>query len=200
MNGRLMPRFRRLRDEVLGTPRLRWGVIAIVAILFVYQLLVLSDWRQDLQRQYQQRTTELYKMASLAGQGQWIGRASEAKAMRQALEAEIPAASSIGIAQAEVQDSVRAIMKAFGQGLSVNTQAAAQVAGRPGLWRIPVAVNGMIQPRLLLEILRRVEGSPKLVTVEQFSFALQQNRPVVSMTLVSYYRIGAKKEAGDAAR
>ena len=91
-------------------------------------------------------------------------------------------------------------MKAFGQGLSVNTQAAAQVAGRPGLWRIPVAVNGMIQPRLLLEILRRVEGSPKLVTVEQFSFALQQNRPVVSMTLVSYYRIGAKKEAGDAAR
>ena len=81
MNGRLMPRFRRLRDEVLGNPRLRWGVIAIVAILFVYLLLVLSDWRQDLQRQYQQRTTELYKMASLAGQGQWIGRASEAKAM-----------------------------------------------------------------------------------------------------------------------
>ena len=69
MNGRLVPRFRRLRDEVLGNPRLRWGVIAIVAILFVYLLLVLSDWRQDLQRQYQQRTTELYKMASLAGQG-----------------------------------------------------------------------------------------------------------------------------------
>ena len=200
MIGGLAPRFRRLRDEVLGNPRLRWGSIAIVAILFVYLLLVLSDWRQDLQRQYQQRTTELYKMALLAGQSQWVGRASEAKTMRQALEAEIPAASSVGIAQAEVQDSVRAIMKAFGQGLSVNTQSAAQVAGRPGLWRIPVVVNGMIQPRLLLEVLRRVEGSPKLVTVEQFSYAVQQNRPVVSMTLVAYYRIGAKQEAGDAAR
>ena len=200
MSGGLAPRFRRLRDEVLGNPRLRWGGVAIVAILFVYLLLVLSDWRQDLQRQYQQRTTELYKMASLAGQGQWIGRASEAKAMRQALEAEIPAASSVGIAQAEVQDSVRAIMKAFGQGLSVNAQSAAQVAGRPGLWRVPVTVNGMIQPRLLLEVLRRLEGSPKLVTVEQFSLVVQQNRPVVSMTLVAYYRIGAKKEAGDAVR
>ena len=139
-------------------------------------------------------------MAALAGQDQWVARAQQARSMRRALEAEIPAASSVGIAQAEVQGLVMGIIKAFGEGLNADTQPAAQVADQPKLWRVPVVVNGVIQPRLLLEILRRVEGSPKLVTIEQFSFVLQQNRPTVSITLVAYYRIGERKGSGDAVR
>ena len=200
MSSGLAPRLHKLREEVRGNPRLRWGGLAIIAILFVYLVLVLSDWRHDLHRQYQQRTTELYKMALLAGQDQWTLRASEAGSLRRALEAEIPVASSVGIAQAEMQDLVRGIKSAFGSELNASTQAAAQVAGRPGLWRIPVTVNGAIQPRMLLDLLRSIENSPKLVTVEQCSFTVQQNRPVVAMTLVAYYRIGARKEAGDAVR
>ena len=200
MSSPLASRLREFREEIRRNPRLRWGGLAIVAILFLYMLMLLSDWRRELQLQYQQRATDLYKMAARAGPDQWLGRARAANSMRRALDAEIPAASSLGIAQAEVQDSVRAIISAFGRGLNAETRAAAQVPGRPGLWRIPVTVNGVIQPRLLLEFLRRVEGNPKLVTVEEFSFVVQQNRPVVSMTIAAYYRIGARREAGDALR
>lgn len=199
MSPPLSPRLQQLVAQVQANPRLRWGAIAIVAILLLYLVLVLMDWRAALHQEYQQRTTDLYKMAALAGQDQWLVRAQEARSLRRALEAEIPSATSIGIAQAEVQTTTRQVLTAFGPTLNSASQSPVQVAGRPGLWRIPVTINGVVQPRLLLEILRRIEGSSKLTVIEQFSLVLQQGRPVLSMVVVAYYRIPSATEAGDEA-
>ena len=85
MSSPLASRLREFREEIRRNPRLRWGGLAIVAILFLYMLMLLSDWRRELQLQYQQRATDLYKMAALAGQDQWLGRAREANSMRRDL-------------------------------------------------------------------------------------------------------------------
>src|SRR5690606_38159357 len=94
---------RQLREQWQGNPRLRWGVAAIAAILGFYLILVAWDWRQALHAEYQARTLQLYKVQALAGQEAWLQRAQEAQALDAAMQAEIPVASSVGLAQAEVQ-------------------------------------------------------------------------------------------------
>ena len=94
-------RTRKIREEWSSNPRLRWGAGIALAIGFFYLCLVLVDWRRELHDQYQQRTLQLYKMTALAGQEQWLLRAQAAQSVEKALQAEVPDAATIGLAQAE---------------------------------------------------------------------------------------------------
>ncbi|MEO5836890.1 MAG: GspMb/PilO family protein [Thermomonas sp.] len=199
-SSRLTQRLAELREEWRANTRLRWGGGAIAAILFVYLVLVLVDWRRELHAQYQQRTAEVYKMMALAGQDQWLMRAGQAQQLRGGLDAEIPSTSTIGLAQAEAQSTLRQILSAFGRDLNTNAVEPSQVAGQPGLWRVPITISGIVQPRLLLEILRRIEGNQRLITIEEFSLDIQGDRPNLTMTAVAYYRIAKGKEGQNVAR
>ena len=187
---------RAVREEWKGNPRLRWGVAAAAAIAFAYLCLALADWRSELHAQYQQRTLQLYKMTALGGQEHWLARAQSAQSVEKALQAEIPNAATIGLAQAEVQPMVRRMLNAFGQKLSNDAGPPAEVAGQPGLWRIPVTIRGATSQAQMLEILRTIESSERLVVVEQFSFAFVRGLPNLSLTLVAYYRIGGTPAKG----
>ena len=202
MSAILPARTRKIREEWNGNPRLRWGAGIAIAIGFLYLCLVLADWRRDLHDQYQQRTLQLYKMTALAGQEQWLARAQSAQAVEKALQAEVPNAATIGLAQAEVQTFVRQLINAFGRKLGSDARPPAEVAGQPGLWRIPVTLRGMVSQPQMLEILRRVEDSDRLMVIDEFSFTFVRGVPNMSMTLVAYYRVGsgAPKEASDGVR
>lgn len=202
MSAILPARTRKIREEWNANPRLRWGAGIAIAIGFFYLCLVLADWRRDLHDQYQQRTLQLYKMTELAGQEQWLGRAQSAEAVEKALQSEIPNAATIGLAQAEVQTFVRQLINAFGRKLGSDAQPPAEVAGQPGLWRIPVTLRGVVSQPQMLEMLRRVEDSDRLMVVDDFSFTFVRGVPSMSMTLVAYYRVGsgAPKEATDGVR
>lgn len=186
---------RKIREEWRSNPRLRWGAVIALAIGFFYLCLVLVDWRRDLHDQYQQRTLQLYKMTALAGQEHWLTRAQSAQAVEKALQAEVPNASTIGLAQAEVQTFVRQQINAFGRRLSSDVRPAAEVTGQPGLWRIPVTMRGVINQPQMLEILRRIEDSDRLMVIDEFSFTFVRGVPNMSMTLVAYYRVGSPSPA-----
>lgn len=181
---------RKIREEWSSNPRLRWGAVIALAIGFLYLCLVLVDWRRDLHDQYQQRTLQLYKMTALAGQEQWLLRAQAAQSVEKALQAEVPDAATIGLAQAEVQTFVRQLTNAFGRRLGSDARPPAEVTGQPGLWRIPVTLRGLVGQPQMLEILRRVEDSDRLMVIEEFSFTFVKGVPNMSMTLVAYYRVG----------
>ncbi len=202
MSAILPARTRKIREDWNGNPRLRWGAGIAIAIGFLSLCLVLADWRRDLHDQYQQRTLQLYKMTALAGQEQWLARAQSAQAVEKALQAEVPNAATIGLAQAEVQTFVRQLINAFGRKLGSDARPPAEVAGQPGLWRIPVTLRGMVSQPQMLEILRRVEDSDRLMVIDEFSFTFVRGVPNMSMTLVAYYRVGsgAPKEASDGVR
>ena len=201
MSAPLSSRLGAFREEWAGNARLRWGVAAAAAIAFVYLCLLLVDWRRELHAEYQQRTVQVYKMTALAGQQQWLARAQAAQAVEKALQAEIPQAATIGLAQAEVQAMVRQLLNSFGRKLSSDARPPAEVAGQPGLWRIPVTMRGVTSQGQMLEILRMLENSERLVVVDEFSFSFVQGMPNLSLTLVAYYRIGAPRarEAANAA-
>mgnify|MGYP000169685187 CR=1 FL=1 len=135
-----------------------FGTRIVGAIALVYLLLVLVDWRRDLHEQYQQRTLQLYKMSALAGQEQWAVRAEAARNLQKSLQAEIPRANTIGLAQAEVQTMIRQVLNAFGPKLSSDSRPPLQVRAQPGLWRIPVTIRGQVGQAQLLEILRQAAG------------------------------------------
>lgn len=187
---------RQAREEWRSNPRLRWGVAVVGAIVFVYLLLLLVDWRRDLHDQYQQRTQQLYKMAALAGQEHWSGRALAAQNLQRSLQAEIPRAATIGLAQAEVQATVRQILNAFGPKMSSDAKAPAQVQSQPGLWRVPVTIRGMTSQTQLMEILRRVESSDRLIVIDEFQLAFAQGVPNATLTVVAYYRVGSAAQGG----
>lgn len=201
MSLQVSTRLRSMREEWKVNPRLRWGAVAAAAIAFVYLCLVLVDWRRDLHEQYQAETLQLYKMTALAGQEHWVARAQAAESVEKALQAEIPHAATIGLAQAEVQSTVRQLVNAFGRKLSVDTRPPAEVAGQQALWRIPVTMRGVTSQAQMLEIVRMLESSERLVVIEQFSFSFIQGQPSFSLTLVAYYRIGSAgvREVADGA-
>lgn len=183
-------RMRQMRDEWNGNPRLRWGAAAIAAILLVYVLLVLADWRRDLHAQYQQRTLQLYKMAALAGQEQWSVRAETARSLQKSLQAEIPRATTIGLAQAEAQAAIRQILNAFGPKLASESRPAVEVRTDPGVWRVPVTIRGMLTQPQLMEVLRRIESSDRLFVIDDFQLGFVQGQPNITLTAVAFYRVG----------
>lgn len=185
-----------VRREWQGNPRLRWAVAVAAAIALVYLCLLLLDWRAELHARYQQRTLQLYKVAALAGQDDWLVRADRARALAKGVQAEIPRAASLGLAQAEVQTTVRQLLNAFGGArLSSDPRPPAQVPGQPGLWRIPFTLRGVTGRAQMLEILRRIESAPRLMAVEEFSFSFVQGMPNLTLTAVAYYRIDPAKPA-----
>jgi hypothetical protein len=179
----------------LAERRLRIGILAIAAILAVYVLLVMRDWRTTLEHDYAARTEHLYKMKALAGQPQWLARAQSAAKVRAALEAQIPAAATTGLAQASVQGWVRELTNAMGEDLRIQAGQAEAVEGRPGLWRVPVTLSGSLDNDRYLGLLGRIESRPTLSVVEE---ATVNNRKTqaFSLTIVSYFRVAEAADAG----
>lgn len=187
-NWRAHPSLQRITTEWSGAPRLRVATAVAAAILALYALLVLVDWRRSLHDEYQQASLRLYKTAALEGQNVWLARAQQARDLRKALEAQVPSAKTLGLAQAEAQGWVQQLLRAFGRDLTSQTRAAVQVDPAAGIWKVPISVRGAVTAGQYVEMLRRIEGNNRLMVIEQVSIA-NQGRPSIEMTITAYYRV-----------
>lgn len=176
------------RDEWSRNARLRWGVAVIALVIGVWVFLVLRDWRDALAEEYLDRHAYLVKMQSLVGQDEWLERAEAAARIRAALEAEIPLADTIGIAQATVQTWARDLVAASGAELQVQAQAAQEVEGHPGLFRVPVVISGGLQAPKVMELIRQVESYGSLAVIEE-SLIMNRQNETFSLTVVAYFQV-----------
>lgn len=189
---RLQPVARELRQN----PRLAWGLAAIGAILLVYACLALYGWRDSVASSYVEKRERLWRMQPLAGEDVWLQRADDAAALKRALMAQVPQARTLGLAQASAQSWAREVAQASGSGLTVQAQTPAAVETMDGVYRIPVVLSGSLEGNALVQLLRRIETNPNLVTIEQATVYNRRNR-TFSLTLVAFYRVEAE-EAPDA--
>lgn len=186
----------KLRADVSGNPRLRWGLVVIAAILLLQVFLMLLDVRSAQLREYQLQAQKLEKMKELAGEQVWIQRSEVAARLRRALEAEIPHAETAGVAQAQVVTWVRDAAVATGaEGLRIQPGTPEELASLPGTWRIPVTVAGGAAPAKVMELIRQVEQRRTLTTVVEANLLNKENK-TFTLALVAYARVGAG--AGDA--
>jgi hypothetical protein len=186
------------RRQWAANRRLRIGVVAIAAIVVLYLFLVLQDWRAALATEYAARTEHLYKMRALAGQDEWIERARSMAEVRRGLEAELPDAATPGLAQANVQGWARDVVAAYGdEDVTVQVRDAVPVEGHPGVWRVPVAINGPLRAGKYLDLVASIERRNTLAVIEQARVMDRENK-TFALTVVAYFRIAQAGEAGDA--
>ncbi|MDZ4379566.1 MAG: hypothetical protein U0973_15635, partial [Xanthomonadaceae bacterium] len=127
MNAVLQSLLTQVRSEFQANARLRWGGLLILAIVVLYLLLVLSDVRAQMQRDYVQQVQRLDKITSLAGQDEWLQRAEQARELRDALQAQIPGVATLGLAQASVQSLARDLITSSGKPLRVQAETATEM-------------------------------------------------------------------------
>jgi len=188
MSGMASVAMAQMRKEFAGNPRLRVGAGLVVAILVFYLWLVLADWRAAMQKDYVAQAQHLEKIRSLAGQDAWLQRAEQARALREALQAQIPEVATLGLAQASVQTLARDLVAASASDLRVQAEVPAQVGEGSGLWRVPVVISGGLGAAQVLQLIRRVESERNLVVIEQ-AMILNRDNHTFSLTLVSYFRV-----------
>ena len=189
MSAQLQVALADIRRQWAANRRLRIGVAAIGLIVVAYLFLVLQDWRSALSAEYATRTEHLYKMQALAGQDEWIDRAETMAGVRRALEAELPDAATPGLAQANVQGWVRDIVAAYGDDdVTVQVRDAMAVDGHPGVWRVPVAINGPLRPAQYLDLVASIERRDTLSIIEQARVLDRENK-TFSLTVVAFFRI-----------
>lgn len=93
-----------LTSDLRSNPRLRIGLALIAAIFGLYALLDLRDSNAALGEQYAQVAAQLARLGSHQKQTQWPARAEEAQAALAKAEARLWSNSSIGLAQAQLQE------------------------------------------------------------------------------------------------
>jgi len=192
---RRQPSLQRFAGEWGSNRRLRLATLLAAAILALYALMALVDWRRGLHDEYQQESMRLYKTAALAGQDKWVARAQQARDLRKALESQIPSANTLGLAQAEAQGWVQQLLRAFGRDLTSQSRAPVQVDAANGIWKVPISVRGAVAPGQFVEMLRRIEGNDRLMVIEQ-AVIENQRRPSVDMTITAYYRVRQARANG----
>jgi hypothetical protein len=188
MSGALSAALTQARKEFAENPRLRIGAWAIAAIAVFYLWLVLADWRAQMQKDYAAQSQQLQKIRSLAGQDEWLQRAERARALREALQAQIPEVATLGLAQASVQTLARNLAAASGNAIRIQAEAPAPVPGSEGLWRVPVVISGGLGAEQVLQLVRRIESERNLVAIEQAMILNRENR-TFSLTVVVFFRV-----------
>lgn len=189
MSARVSDPIRKMGSEIGSNRRLQVGLVVIAGILVLYAVLVLFDLRQAQEAAYVQRREQLQKMRELAGQDIWIGRAQAVARVRGGLAAEIPEFETVGVAQAQLTSWLRELAQSFGgNAVQIQSQSAQQVAGEPGLWRIPVVVSGDVGPSRALDLIQQVERRSVLTVIEQ-ALLLNRDNKAFSLTIVAYVRV-----------
>jgi hypothetical protein len=188
--------WRQIQSELAANARLRVGVLAIAAIVLLYGWLLLLDWRDAAASEYAAQRQRLEKIQALAGQDYWLARATEAAELRAALEAQLPEADTLGLAQASVQSWARDLAAVHGDQVRIRGETPVKVPGQ-ALWRIPVTISGSLPAGSVLQLIQRIEQHSQLITIEQSSILNRANR-TFSLTVVAFYRV-RQEGADDAA-
>jgi hypothetical protein len=177
-----------LRGQLAASVRLRLGLLCILAILWAYGLLLSADYLADRQKLLASLGEQAARLAPVAREQRWPGRADEARRQLNALQSMVWVESDLGLVEARFQDWIRATAGSSGLVLRDLTFArvaaapanaiaaaapAASVAGRAG------AVPQVITARLITEMNRREALFGFLAEMSRLDRAVMVDRLVV---------------------
>ena len=200
--------FDKLAAELGASRRLRLGLALIVAVLWLYGVLLLSDARDERTRGFRQASVQLARLQEAAGQTEWPQRLEEAKILQAALESGLWRGDSLGLSRAALQDWLAQQMKQAQVPRPLITLAAQEddAAGAPGgaapaggapaaeaaelaagLWKVKAKLNFDFTAESLPLLLARLAAPSPRVTVESLRVVRE---PVarVEMVVVAYFQ------------
>lgn len=192
MNPALASQLQGLRKQLDASPWLKWALLAIAVLLAVSIGQALESARIASQKSAIDAEVELKRIRALQGQEEWVARATETTRVLEALNAEIPPASTAGVAQAAVQSWLNGLVASAGdiQNARVNVDAPVALESPEGLLRIHATLSGGLPPRQAMNLLRQIESSTNLVLVESVDIRNDGNK-AFSVSVNAYYRLAA---------
>lgn len=178
-----------LRSQWVGNRRLRWGLLVVGGILWVQALLLFGDSAQVWRDQTSSLREEVDLVRLLTRVKVWPGRADDARQQLDALRSMLWQASDPGVAEAALQDWVRA--SAGRAGLSVRetavsrppaaTGAASAVAAGTLPVRIRLAVDLNRLP--LMAFLAELARNEQVIVVDRLLLRPAAQPPLAEMEL-----------------
>ena len=183
-----------VRRQADANPRLKWALVLIAVLAAAYTWQGLDSLRASMQQQAIDEEARLRRTRALEGQEIWLTRAEEAEAIEDALWAEIPETTTVGLAQASLQSWLRDLSTAVAAGddLNVTVESASALESPAGVVRVKARVAGGLAPRQVMEMLRQIESSPNLVVVETI-LVRGCRRGAFEIGLNAYYRLPAEE-------
>lgn len=182
-------RLRPLLAQAQDNPRLQAGLALIALLVVGWLALVLHDAREARIRELERQHQRLAQIKQLAGQKMWIERADEAERLGKVLAAELPEAKSAGLAQADFQAWLRPIVDAQNANLRLDVQAPTMPEDMPGVVQVTAVVSGGLPPQRVVQMLGRIEGYAKLVTVPVATIRDDGLNQTFSLTVRGLYRL-----------
>lgn len=165
--------------EIAGNLRLRLALWVMLAIVWVWPLLLLKEHAQAWRTETQALQDEILRYRPLRAGDLWVARAEEAHRHLEAARAMLWAASSQGLAEAELQDTLRSwagkaglpIREISVAPVSEGAVVVGQAAGARML-RAKLVVD--VPSRLaLMGLLAELQRSPKVMVVDTLRFRAQ---------------------------
>ncbi|WP_155837536.1 hypothetical protein [Herminiimonas sp. CN] len=182
--------------ELRQNNRLRIGLALIVGIIWLYWLMDLRDQHTQLLDQYKQAGTQVARLQAQQKQTQWLDRAEQAQFALDAAQARIWHSSSLGLAQAELQDwlnaqlqELKAVRPTVKVGDSENSAKAGDAADKADdmqqLSHLRAQVSLNFDPKTLHGLLIAMAGAENQIVVD--SMIVRATR--VDLTLSAWYKI-----------
>jgi hypothetical protein len=196
-----------IRSNLRNNPRLRIGLWIIAGIVWLYLLLSLRDEVDAITSEYRALAVKTARAESIARQSEWIARAAPAKALAFTAENRLWQESSLGLAQAAVQDWLNQAVQQAGVVKPVLTVAAqeevradtsdASNANKPAkpapeadMWKVNARLGFDFSPKSFYNIMERISGSEKTFVIE--SMSVKGTPAHVDLLLVAYFRPSGK--------
>jgi len=194
-----------LLTQLRGNRRLRMGVVLIVAILWLYGLLVLGDVVKQQQAELNTEARLLGHAERLMDEGDWAERALQAAAVRTDLEQRLGRRPTAGLARAEFEEALRRAAKAAAVGnfnlqignasesaADVESARANPAAGVPNLVVFNAKLSFEFRPVDAWRFLEVLTTGGALVRVDGLRIRLDPAR--VELDVTGFYQLAEDPE------
>jgi hypothetical protein len=188
--------FSQLRDN----HRLRWGVLLMLGLFWLYAIILMQEAQQETTQQYRSTTQSVTRLREQLAQPDWLARVTPAQTMAVQMEGRLWQAPTPGLAQAAFQDWLNASLTKVKQTRSQlivtvdgdntgpsSAQPDTQTGGAlPPLWKITAKVSFDFTPANLLEFMNEIEGHDKQIIISSLNVRRQPTARV-EIELFGYF-------------
>lgn len=182
-------------QEFATSSRLRWGVGAILGILWIYGLLVVADKVEALRQTHLAAAKKTARTVAILAETAWPQRLTEARRLQGGYEARLWHESSPGLAQAALQDWLNREVAAVEIAKPVVTVAihrehgeAGRIEDRSGLWRVSARLTGVLTGEQLARLLADIAASKQRITVDALKIRRSGVVLQVEINLLAHFR------------
>ena len=190
-----------LFSQLRNNHRLRWGVLLILSLFWLYAIILMQEALQETTQQYRSTTQSVTRLREQLAQPDWLARVTPARTMAVQMEGRLWQAPTPGLAQAAFQDWLGGALARAG---ATHSQITATVledtaasatdpdrspedAAPTDLWQVKAKLGFDYNTAQLLNFLDQIESHDKLIVVTALK-ASQAPQSRVEMELTGYFQ------------